>query len=362
MNLHVMDQDLNLVGVIDSYSSLRWVRRWVEPGEFELHLDFRSSGAYLIRVGYFIFKSEDQEVMKMESIEIKDAKMTIKGHSVAAFTTDRITIPEFAYVDTHFLKGSTEHILKKLVEHNCVYPHDPKRKIPNLILAPNLDRGIQDSYSTRYKPLHEELKTIAELGGLGWDIYLDHDQKKLVFDVREGVDRSAEQSINPRAIFSVDFENLASRGMNISTVGEKTVAFVGGQGEGKDRKIIILDDHLSGLERKEMFVDARDVGESEEIKPEDVEKLLVNRGRERLKENARINGIECRVRSKANIIYRQDYDLGDIVTVINPDWGIKLTAPITEAEEVYEGESITLDLTFGTPPPTLKKQIKREMR
>jgi len=354
-----LDQNLNLIGIIDAYSSLRWVRRWTEPGEFQLYLDYRSNSARLINEGYFLFKANDKEVMRISHIEINNTGMTVKGYSVAAFVADRITLPEFAYVDTHFIKGSSEYILKKLIEHNCVYPHDQKRKIPNLIIAPNLDRGIQDTISTRYKPLHEEIKTVAELGDLGWDIYLDHDQKKFVFDVREGIDRSAEQSQNPRAIFSITFENITSRGMTSSSMQEKTVAYVGGQGEGTERKIVIVDDQLSGLDRKEIFVDARDVGEFEDVKPEDVEGLLINRGRERLRENARINGIECRVIPQANIIYRQDYDLGDKVTVLNNDWGMNLSAPISEAEEVWENGAMELHMVFGTPVPTLKQQIKR---
>ena len=37
--LNVYDRDLNFLGVIDSYSSLRWRRKYFEAGEFELGAD-----------------------------------------------------------------------------------------------------------------------------------------------------------------------------------------------------------------------------------------------------------------------------------------------------------------------------------
>ena len=38
MDLYILDPDINLQGVIDGYSSLRWRRRFFEPGEMELHV------------------------------------------------------------------------------------------------------------------------------------------------------------------------------------------------------------------------------------------------------------------------------------------------------------------------------------
>ena len=38
IELYIYDRDLNFLGVIDTYTSLRWRRKYFEAGEFELHL------------------------------------------------------------------------------------------------------------------------------------------------------------------------------------------------------------------------------------------------------------------------------------------------------------------------------------
>ena len=43
--LNVYDRDLNFLGVIDSYSSLRWRRKYFEAGEFELNINEASPAA-----------------------------------------------------------------------------------------------------------------------------------------------------------------------------------------------------------------------------------------------------------------------------------------------------------------------------
>lgn len=66
--------------------------------------------------------------------------------------------------------------------------------------------------------------------------------------------------------------------------------------------------------------------------------------------------------STARLLYGRDYDLGDMVTLQNKDWGITMDARITAVKEVYEaGRSPRIELTFGNDRPTLIDKIKQEM-
>ena len=47
--------------------------------------------------------------------------------------------------------------------------------------------------------------------GLGWDITLDIENKKFVFYIVEGKDRSSSQNILPPVIFSIDYDNIAEQ-------------------------------------------------------------------------------------------------------------------------------------------------------
>src|SRR5699024_323054 len=153
--------------------------------------------------------------------------------------------------------------------YNVVDPADKNRKISNLALAENKNRGPDISWQSRYKNLADELEKISIQTGLGWNIEIDIENKQFVFKVLEGRNLSAYQSDNPPAIFSPEFNTLGQLSYTESELDYKNHAVVAGQGEGAERRIIETGEQASGFERYELFVDARDV--SEETEPEDDE-------------------------------------------------------------------------------------------
>ena len=105
----------------------------------------------------------------------------------------------------------------------------------------------------------EAVTALCEASGLGVSISLIPENQQLLFEVLEGVDRSANQSNRPPMIFNVDYDNVTNREF-ISDISEyKNTAIVAGQGEGAERRIRYVGNENSGLERYELFVDARDI-------------------------------------------------------------------------------------------------------
>ena len=124
-----------------------------------------------------------------------------------------------------------------------------------------------------------------------------------------------------------------------------------------------------GLDRYELFVDARDLSDTEtvdgvekEIPWSRYEMLLIQRGSEKLSEYQLSNVFESKVNLTGNFVYKVDFDLGDIVTCHDHLWGITLDTRITEIEEVYEGNKTEINVTFGNNVPTLIDKIKAKMR
>lgn len=65
--------------------------------------------------------------------------------------------------------------------------------------------------------------------------------------------------------------------------------------------------------------------------------------------------------STARLEYQKDYDLGDMATLQNKEWGVTLDARITEVKEIYEPGKTVIEPTFGNNRPTLISKIKQEM-
>ncbi len=59
--------------------------------------------------------------------------------------------------------------------------------------------------------------------------------------------------------------------------------------------------------------------------------------------------------------YGVDWNLGDVVTIQNKQWGVTLDSRITEVTEIYEPAGFQLRATFGSNIPTLVERVKKEL-
>jgi len=248
--------------------------------------------------------------------------------------------------------GAVETVLKHFVNSQCVNPENSDRKIPNLIIAEDLQRGQNIAIDLRFQKIGDELYKLAEAYDLGHHIYLDAQNRQLIYDVFEGVDKSASQTTNNRVIFSDAFKNIYSEEIIVDGKGEANYAYVGGQGTGIDRVIAEVGT-TTGYGRKELFVDARDSLDAD----------LPLRGQEELAKRARILSIKARVLpDRKNAEYRKDWDLGDIVTVWLKKFGIRQDLRITQITEIYDKDGFKLDVVFGKEVRTFYDAVKNSLQ
>lgn len=350
--IRILDRNFNLLGEIDDYGSLMWTRKWHKPNSFEFHINVNKQNTQHLQKDNIIVFGGYKGVVKHREIDTEDEEtIHIKGKSLSSILGKRITIPPTGQAyDT--VNSNVETLMKAYVMNNCIYPIDPKRIIPNLILGTNYNRGENLRYQTRLKQLDEELEKISIGSGLGWYIDLDYNNKTLIFDVREGKDLTATQLINNPVLFSIDFDNIKSQSYIDSDFNYKNVGYVGGQGEGIDRVIKEVGGNETGLDRIETFIDARDIDDNLDLE---------SRGKLKLAEMARLQSFESEIVPYSNFKYKEDWDLGDIVTIQNKKWNITLDSRITEVIEIYEQDGFRLDVNFGNTVPTLIEKIKQEM-
>ena len=149
------------------------------------------------------------------------------------------------------------------------------------------------------------------------------------------------------------------------------MAFVQGEGEGADRVSMVSGDNkLIGFDRKELYVDARDLqsnstdenGHPIELTPNQYKTVLWNRGNDKLSECITTETFEAKIRVLGDVQYKfnKDYFKGDKVTIRDNQLGVMISARITEVEEDF-GEEYNLVLTFGYSYPTILQKIKRKL-
>ena len=355
--IRIIDSDFNLLSEIDDFESLIWTRRWHKAGGFELHININKQNTHTLQKENIVLFDGKAGIIRHREIVIDESgkggeTLLIIGSSLSSLVGRRITLPPAGQA-YDVVNSNAESVIKHYVDNNCINPVDISRKIPNLIIAPNQNRGINLKYQSRLKQLDEELEKISIISGLGWDISIDIENKTFMFDVVEGKDLTTSQATNNPVIFSIDFDNIKGQTYVDSDLNYRNQAYVGGQGEGIDRSIVEAGNRQQGLDRHEVFIDARDI-------QDDLD--LPARGQQKLLEMSRVQSFENKILSKGTFEYKKDWDLGDIVMVINYKWGITMETRIVEVKEICESSGFRLEATFGNTIPTLIDKIKSEIK
>lgn len=391
--LRVIDTDFKFYGELAKYESLQITNKLYGIGEIELHINRHIHNADLLQQDRIVFIENDYDtpfqILHREIALDENGKATenwlIKAIPLKAWLADRICIPPDGKTNDN-ITADTETVMKTFVEHNALKPTNPKRTIPRLAIAPNQKRGPTIKRGPRFDTLSEELETIGTLTGVGWNISIDIENKRFVFDVIEGADRTATQRQRPPVVFSPEFKTLQTLEYTESKLDQKTTAIVAGQGEGVERKVITLNDDLTGLARKELYVDARDIADTtqqettltetdeegnvtestttiEVPRPEqEIIADLTNRGNEKLAEYEQTLFFSGQINT-GRFKYGEDWFLGDITTLQHKDWGVTLDARITEVKEIHEvGHSKQIEVVFDKDIPTFIDKLKRTIK
>ncbi|MFJ5625455.1 siphovirus ReqiPepy6 Gp37-like family protein [Peribacillus loiseleuriae] len=371
--IRIMTRQFDLVDEISRYESLQITRSWHGIGLIELRINRYIKGANELLKGRIIFPHNKlNKACKIVHREIEldeNGKATenwiIRALPLKSWLGQRITYPP-SHTAYDNKQANAETVMQHYVTNNVISPVDVNRQMADISLAQNLNRGIEVNWQSRYKNLAEEMAEISLISGLGWNVVPDTALKKYAFQALEGRDLTVNQSTLPPAIFSPEFNTLGQLTYTESELNYRNYAIVAGQGEGVDRRILTVG-NTTGFDRYELFVDARDVseetdGENPVPRPNaEIEADLINRGQQKLAEHEQEVYLEGQVLSKSRLKYEHDYDLGDIVTLQNRDWGVTLDARITEVKEIYEPSKQKVELTFGNNRPTLIDKIKQEL-
>lgn len=362
MRLTVLDEDFQTLGSIPLFKTLLWARRYEKLGCFELY----ASKDYfpLLNQGRYLYRNDANELGVIEEVNYSQddrgsREAYAKGNFAESLLCSRVIHPAIS------ITGNVETGMRKLVTNYAINPAASIRTIPHITLGNTC--GITDTMDAQISGanLSDKLYDIGNAFGISHRVRYDYLTNDLIFEVWQGKDRRDSQTVNSWAIFSNSFYNIRNAIYNRNSVNYKNYAYVAGAGDGSSRIIVEVDQVQSGEERREIFVDARDLQPTDEsgtaIPLATYKAQLAQRGKEKLAEYRKVESVNSGVDYMANLIYKQDYDLGDYCTYINTEIGVETEKRITEIMEVYEGGSMELTVTFGTDEITSVQQlIKRE--
>lgn len=362
MDVLVLNTSFEVIKVIDDYETLIWAERYSECGDFELYLPITNDVFSYIKNGNYLYLNESDRMMIIESIQLDtDAEVEpllfVSGRSLESILDRRIVWGQFS------VSGQFGAVIQQLIQTHVTNPTIAERKINNFAVS----GPSSEDYSLVNKDkidlqctgdnIYDIVSAYCSAYGIGFKVFREFDYNRFKFQLYAGKDRSYEQDVNPYVIFSPDFDNLLSSKYIESKKNLKTAALVAGEGEGVDRKKVEVernpDNPEKDLERRELFVDARDIsstgsksdGSTYTIDDTTYNKLLTTRGNEKLLEFSEDQTFDCSIEPDASYKLNSDYFLGDIVQIVN-EYGLSARARVTEVIRSVSNSKVGVYPTF----------------
>lgn len=352
MDLIILNRDLDAVTIMDVYESFIWTDRYYEYGDFELFTAMQDSILDYIKKNYYLQSRDSEHVMIIEDWIIKSDiengnHIRITGRSLESILTRRIIWGQKT------ISGNLQNGIKTLLNECIISPTDELRRIPNFIFEESSDPSITNlTINAQYTGdnLYDVIQKICEERGIGFKITLN-ENKQFVFKLYAGVDRSYDQTSVPYVIFSPNFDNIINSNYMESNSSMKNITLVGGEGEGSARRYVTVGNTtVSGLDRREIFTDARDISsevDGEKISDAEYNAQLNQRGNEKLAENTELTSFEGQTETTVMYRYHEHFFDGDIVQIAN-EYGHETKARIIEVVMSEDETGSSIYPTFKT--------------
>lgn len=370
-----------IIGIIDTAESIIWTSKYYGVGDFEIYVASNQITSSLLIDGNYVSRPDALECGIIEQIEIssdaeKGKMIVAKGRMIKSILDRRIifqatrVISNYEYIWScvaTVLNGNVESAIRKLIYDNAINAINERpeagayRNIPEIYWTNDDITGLDetivvDTSATQtesaekqvtYKNLLDYTESVLQEYQLGSIMWLDRSLLKFRYKVYKGIDKSRDgSSLNP-IIFSKEMDNLTSSNYATDSSSSKNTALIGGEGEGEARKCAFAQAWNSGLDRRETFIDASSMAQEGQTIT-DYRKQLETEGKQQLAKLQKIETFDGTIDlTNANLEYRNDYNVGDIITIEDRDIGVYINARILSVTEVQDENGYTIDAEYG---------------
>ena len=280
MLLEVYDKNtFNRVDIIRTYTFVQYTDYFNDVGTFSVKVPVTErSLPYLLVSGNFILfeKLGDKYVMGVIKYFHKEGIETpiveIKGYMLSHLLTYR------CFEKTFRRTGKVFDIQREFVQRQFINPDDIKRQIPEMIMSMYYDTNTEEisycqtgsdtaeSIRDMNMPYHYGFALVPAIANYNPQTGHLQNIMHIVFEQYTPTDhRVGNADGNDPVIFDTELNNVENLVYEIDSTQAKTLAVVAGQDSGEDRKIVeVGDTEATGMNRNELYVDARDLQKQED--------------------------------------------------------------------------------------------------
>lgn len=332
MILNILNENRELIDIIRFYDSCLWTRKYRDVGGCVLTITptYELVNMFLNEAKY-ISRDDDPMLCEIKRISINmDITSGKYSMQITCLGAEAIFSQRIVW-NTVNSTTSAEQYMRELVLNNMIEPTISARKIDHIVLGQF--KGFQDAV-TKQVSYDEILSVMIELcNTYNYGFKLTPlSTGKLALEFYKGRDLTENNTEgNDSIVFSKGYNNLLSFDYEIDYSTYKNVSLIGGEGEGSARKMTVAGS-ATGKNRYETFTDASNL--TSENNPDDYYTELLEAGVNDLSLKTHTQTFNCSINVN-QYVYREDFDVGDRVTIIG-DFGLSLDATIIEVIEAQD--------------------------
>lgn len=352
-NFYIYNAARERIGVLQHDNAVQWLENYQSPGEVKIDAQATADNLAMLIDGNRIYNTDTDTVARICHVDIvqTESEELITAHAdiTSELLSDRVLM-------------ATENATVAETAMYSIYSKN-RRDLP-------IASGKAEGYTERaemeltWGSVLDAEKKLADVSGLGFMVLFNPETGAETFKVYKGINRSKDLFPGYVGYFGTDVGNIQNVAASSGTTDFKNVAVVAGAGEGKLREVRIVSlGNVSGENRRELYVDARDLQREYQIATPtgavdekgnpiynyetkiytaaEYNALLDARGLEKLAECLKTFSITCDI-VQNNILYGVDYFLGDRMPVKLPEYGIYASARISSVTMVYEKEGVKI--------------------
>lgn len=334
--IEILDKNSRQVTYIIEPNEVWLEQCYYTVGEFEVYTRATEEALAALVVGNYVKIPNKPYLWLIEAVEYsfstdKGRMISATGREAKAILEKRI-IANTTTLSTDLIASVNNLVLKHAGANALSY-----RKIVGLTVAESSVVQTAEATQVSYENLLSFTDEVLKAYGIGAKLTIDG--TNLVYTIYRGEDK--HESI----IFSQSYDNLLSSTYKKDVTNKRGTAYIGGIGEGLDRVFNIYDVNglSTGINRAEIFIDAKDIatkyedeaGTEHELDLTNATDLatykgwLAKRGQEKLAEYIPTEAFSGEIDTNNSLYeYGVDYSLGDIVRVQDEYFGFYTDARI----------------------------------
>ena len=368
---HIDGDYLTLDGVCDKWFEILWTRRFFKGDDFTITLPPTAKNIELFSEGKVIelakvnpLTGASEHAGIITSTEItsgEKAVLTVSGQNFVGLL-DRRILSECEYDDTAMT------VFRK----NAGDLANAKRRFTATTFDMATDTANYNATRMLFKSLAEYAASLAANVGWGLQSRIAHDKSgvHIVIGGRNRVDRSISQTDVKRVIFSDEYDTASDFERQHIESGAVTGIVVGSKEQYNEKSHIDIAKYTAffgdaqSYDRIENYKSVSPVTQIE-IRGIGTQWTIIDEAQTFLAaaEIADASYVPMTDYFGAEITIKNDweqiFEVGDIVTVQNTAWNMTTNKQVSEIQEYWGADNVTVTATLGEPQKTLAEILKK---